>query len=108
MIKETSANENGRINIMLNYGPLGLVRATTHHIHVDGMSIDTGNISLPCHSEVEVTLSFRKGNKLFVHQIDALVTDTSQDKTQLSFTNLQEEAIPELKAVLESKLPTYQ
>lgn len=108
MIKEASAKRSSGVNIMLNYGPLGLVRATTHHIRVDGMSVDTGHISLPCHSEVEVTLSFRKGNKLFVHQIDALVTETSQNETQLSFTNLREESIPALRDALEPEGKTYQ
>lgn len=93
---------------MLNYGPLGLVRATSRHIHLDGMSVNTGPINLPCYSEVEVTLSFRKGKKLFVHQIDAMVTETSDEETKLSFTNLREESIPELKAILEPVVTTFQ
>ena len=108
MIKDTSTNRNSRVNIMLNYGPLGLVRATSHHIRLDGMSVDTGPINLPCYSEVEVTLSFRKGKKLFVHQIDAMVTETSAEETQLSFTNLREESIPGLKSVLEPEARTFQ
>ncbi len=73
------------LHIVLNYRPLGLIRAITRDIRQDGMSVDTGCIQLPNHSEVEVTFSYRKDNKTHVHRIGALVTRCAREGTRLSF-----------------------
>jgi hypothetical protein len=89
------------IYVTLSYSPLGLIGARATGILMDGISVDTGAVSLPRHSEVEVTLSYRKDKRLQVHRIAALVTERTAQGTRLAFQSTSPEmtkALAELQA----------
>ncbi len=73
------------LHVTLNYGPLGLVRATPRELRPDGMTVDTGIVSLTGQSDVEVTFSFRKDDRTQVHRIGASVAGASPLGAELIF-----------------------
>lgn len=73
------------IYVTLSYSPLGLVGAKATGFQDNGICVDTGAIRLPFYSEVEVTLSYREGNRLQVHRVIAQVTDRNSEGTRLTF-----------------------
>lgn len=87
-----TVNRGNNIYVTLSYSPLGLIGARTTGILEDGMSVDTGAVRLPYHSEVEVTLSYRKDKQLQVCRINALVTDRTPQGTRLTFQGASSEA----------------
>ncbi|SCZ50833.1 hypothetical protein [Thiohalomonas denitrificans] len=78
-------SENKRIHLILNYPPLGLVRATAKLLGASGMAVETGCILLPSQAEVEVTLSYRHEGHNRVHRIPARVTRSEPSETLLEF-----------------------
>lgn len=87
-------------SIMLNYQPLGLVRANARDIRPDGMSVDTGRVSLPRNSAVEVSFSFRnEEDRVQVHRLDATVTESGLQGTRLTFRDCSDETRRVLKAM---------
>lgn len=100
MNNEGVDNRLNRFSIMLNYAPLGLVRANARDIRPDGMSVDTGRVSLPRNSPVEVSFSFRnKENRIQIHRFDATVIESDIEGTNLTFHKCSDETRRLLRAV---------
>ena len=75
-------------HIMLNYAPLGLVRATTRCVGENGMSVDTGAIALAHDAPVEISYSYRNEDRFVVHRRQAVVSGRSSNgATTLTFRN---------------------
>ncbi|MCK9532143.1 MAG: hypothetical protein M0R77_16520 [Gammaproteobacteria bacterium] len=91
------------ISVQLNYRPLGLVSARARNLRLDGMFVDTGAVTLPHHSEVEVTLSFRKDDRLQVHRLQARVMGRSKYGTNLTFQNCRRETYQALQEMIGSQ-----
>lgn len=62
------------IHVVLNYGPLGFVQATTEHIHHDHMQVNTGSITLNHSAEVEIVMSIPGNKHNEHHRITAQVS----------------------------------
>ncbi len=45
-----------RLPVFLHYPPLGIIRATTQDVSLEGMFVETGPLSVPRGAEVEVSL----------------------------------------------------
>lgn len=76
---------NSDVYVTLSYSPLGLIGAKATGFWDNGMYVDTGAIRLPFYSDVEVTLSYREGNRLQVHRMKALVAERNSQGTRLVF-----------------------
>lgn len=74
-------------HVMLAYAPLGLVRATARQLRYDGMTIDTGMITLDELAEVELSFSHREHDELVTHRLRARVSASSRGSAVLSFTD---------------------
>lgn len=73
-----------RFHVILNYRPLGLVRATAKSVTGRGLTVDTGCILLPNGAEVEITFSFRSASgRHRVQRLDAVVTRSGPAETRL-------------------------
>jgi len=97
MAREKDSN----IYVTLSYPPVGLIGATAHNLYMNGLSVDTGAITLPRHADVEVTLSYRKKGRLQVHRLTARVTGRGERSTDLTFEDFpleSQRAIRELVA----------
>ena len=81
----SSGRDNSAVFVTLTYSPLGLIGAKATDLQTDGLCVDTGAVSLPHHSEVEVTLSYRRDNRLQVHRATARVTGRTSRGTRLTF-----------------------
>lgn len=92
--------EEAQTHLILNYRPLGLVRATARQLDTDGLTVDTGCILLPPHATVEITLSFREAGRSHVHRLAAEVTTSGSNGTRLRFVD----ADPETVAVLRDRM----
>ncbi len=62
------------IHVMLNYGPLGIVRAATEAVARDHIRVNTGAVSLQHNTEVEVVLSIPGSKHTEHHRLRALVS----------------------------------
>ncbi len=94
MLNALSKNE--RLHLILNYPPLGLVRATAKIFSASGMAVETGCILLPGQAEVEVTFSYRHEGRNRVHRIPARVTRSEPGETLLEFDTEGQAAVHSL------------
>ena len=78
-------SENGKLNIILNYRPLGLVRATARGLGASGLAVETGCILLPGQAEVEVTFSSHQEGHHCVKRVPARITRSESGETRLEF-----------------------
>lgn len=67
------------VHVVLNYGPLGIVRAITEHIAHDYMLVNTGTITLNHEAEVEIVLSIPGLEHSVHHRIRAQVSHCGAD-----------------------------
>lgn len=74
-------------HVMLAYAPLGLVRATARQLRYDGMTVDTGMITLDEQAEVELSFSHRHQDEFVTHRMRARVSASSRGSAVLSFTD---------------------
>ncbi len=86
-------SKDGKLHLILNYRPLGLVRATAKTIGDSGMAVETGCIMLPGKAEVEVTFSYRQEGRNRVYRIPARVTRSEPGETRLEFDREGQAAI---------------
>lgn len=75
------------LHIMLAYAPLGLVRATAHQLRYDGMTVDTGMVTLDELSEVELSFIHRHHDEFVTHRLRARVTAAARGTAVLTFTD---------------------
>lgn len=61
------------ISVVLNYGPLGFVRAITEHIGHNRIQVNTGSITLNHQAEVEIVMSIPGLGHSEHHRITAQV-----------------------------------
>ncbi|MCW8917427.1 MAG: hypothetical protein OQL08_01215 [Gammaproteobacteria bacterium] len=74
------------IRVVLDYRPLGFVRAVTEHIGRHTMRVNTGAITLNHHAEVEIVLSIPGAQYSEHHRIAAQVSHCGEGgHTTLSF-----------------------
>lgn len=90
---------NDSIDVILSYAPLGLVRATSSDIHLDGMIVDTGSVSLARNAQVEVnlTLSGRESRRPQNCRISAQVVDSIEGGAYLLFDQYDDIILAGLK-----------
>ena len=98
MLLQNTTTQEPTISLMLNYGPLGMIRATQKIIRENCIVVDTGRIDLNEHSEVEIVLSIRVGGTSKTYRIPAKVSGKEEHGVKLLF---QECA----KATVEALLP---
>ncbi len=72
-------------HVMLACSPLGLVRATARHLRHDGMTVDTGTVTLDEQSEVELSFTERHNGEFITHRIRARVSASSRGRAVLAF-----------------------
>ncbi|WP_127478106.1 hypothetical protein [Sulfurivermis fontis] len=75
------------LHIMLAYAPLGLVRATARQLRYDGMTVDTGMVTLDEQAEVELSFTHRHHDELITHRLRAQVVASSRGTAVLAFTD---------------------
>ncbi len=85
MTDRLDATKPEPLQVMLAYGPLGLVRATARELRLDGMTVDTGAIMLTEQAEVEISFTHKRQNEFVTHRIKAQVTASSRHETRLTF-----------------------
>lgn len=74
------------ISVVLNYGPLGFVRAVTEHIGRNQIQVNTGSITLNHNAEVEIVISIPGMKHSEHHRIAAQVSHCDESgHTILSF-----------------------
>lgn len=73
--------------VMLAYGPLGLVRATARQCCIDGITVDTGRITLAEQSDVELSFTHRRHDEFVTHRLRARVNSSSRGTAVLTFTD---------------------
>lgn len=61
------------ISVVLNYGPLGFIKATTECIGHDHIQVNTGSIALNHDAEVEIVMSIASLEHREQHRIAAQV-----------------------------------
>lgn len=98
MLHHNTFMNHSSISLVLNYGPLGLIRATNTLIGQDSISVDTGRIALNNHSEVEIVLSIRTGDTSKTYRIPATVSGSDEHGVKLQFRDCA-------KATLDALLP---
>jgi hypothetical protein len=72
-------------HVMLACSPLGLVRATARHLRHDGMTVDTGTVTLDEQAEVELSFTQRHNGEFITHRIRARVSASSRGRAVLAF-----------------------
>lgn len=89
------------IDVILGYGPLGLVRATTRDIHPDGMIVDTGPVALARNAQVEVhlTLTTAHNKRPQNCRLTAQVVDSTGNGACLHFHPYDEIILSGLKGL---------
>jgi hypothetical protein len=81
----------GNVRVVLNYGPLGFVRAITDYIDHGTMRVNTGSITLNHHAEVEIVLSIPGARYNEHHRIAAQVSHCGEGgMSTLSFLGCDE------------------
>lgn len=98
MLQHKPTTKSSSISLLLNYGPLGLIRATKPMIWQDSICVDTGCIALNDHSEVEIVLSIRNGDTAKTYRIPATVNGNDEYGVKLQFKDCA-------KATFEALLP---
>ena len=78
LIGHSNFNLNN-IHVVLNYGPLGIVKAVTEHIACDYMLVNTGTITLNHEAEVEIVMSIPGLEHSVHHRIRAQVSHCGTD-----------------------------
>ncbi len=73
------------LHVMLAYAPLGLVRATARQLRYDGMTVDTGMITLDEQTEVELSFTHHHHDEFVTHRIRAQVSASSRGTAVLAF-----------------------
>lgn len=92
MAKNTPFSAPEQVHLILNYRPLGLVRATARKLDDGTMVVDTGCILLPPHAELEMTVSYRIGGQNHVHRFAAEVMSARPGETRLRFDTGDQQA----------------
>lgn len=85
MLQHDNTMNESTVSLMLNYGPLGLIRATRTMIGKNSICVDTGCISLNDHSEVEIVLSIRNATRTRTYRIPATVSGRGEHGITLQF-----------------------
>ncbi len=89
-------------HVMLAYAPLGLVRATARQLRHDGMTVDTGMITLDEQAEVELSFSHHQHDQLISHHIRARVSASSRGTAVLTFSDYARSTHEVLRKLLAS------
>ncbi len=87
------------VDVVIHYPPLGLVRARSHDISLDGMLVDTGRILLPPGEQVELCFRPDENPGPYLH-VDAEVIHTSPKGTGVLFRDYGPEVLLALKSLL--------
>lgn len=98
MLQHEKNMTESTLSLMLNYGPLGLIRATRTLVGENSICVDTGCISLNNHSEVEIVLSIRNAAGTNTYRIPATVSGSNEHGIKLQFRDCA-------RATLEALLP---
>lgn len=70
---EQKSRHGGRVRVVLEYGPLGLVQAVTERIAHDHMLVNTGTITLNHNAELAIVVSLPGEKHHESHRIAAKV-----------------------------------
>lgn len=92
-----------QLDVMLAYGPLGLVRATARELHLGGMIVDTGPVTLNEQTEVEVSFTHRHKDEFVTHRISATITDAHHGGATLAFRSYARTTLQVLRVLLEGR-----
>lgn len=98
MLQHNNNTTESTLSLMLNYGPLGLIRASRTLIGDNCICVDTGCIALNDNSEVEIVLSIRNATRISTYRIPATVSGRGEHGITLQFRECA-------KATLEALLP---
>lgn len=91
-----------RLDVMLHYRPLGLLRARTRNVSLEGMFVEMGQIMLPKNVDVEITFSLPGTGRLQPHQLHARVVHSGRDGAGLAFLNYNLSTLRALRGVLKA------
>jgi hypothetical protein len=84
-MQQAECYDPSNISLIINYAPLGLVRALSAEFGTQRILVDTGCISLPNDSEVDIMLCIGCGAPSNYHHIRARVTGSHPDGVILAF-----------------------
>lgn len=90
------------LQVMVSYGPLGLVRATTRELGYDGMTVDTGNITLGEQAEVEISFTHKLHDEYITHRISGTVSESSPGHARLAFSSYARTTYQALRELIEN------
>lgn len=76
------------LDVMLNYGSLGLVHGRVVNIGMGGMFVETGRIQLPVFASVEASLALDPDHPLASVQLDTVVVRSADRGVGLKFNEL--------------------
>lgn len=81
----TDHYDPSNISLIINYAPLGLVRALRAEFGTQRILVNTGCVTLPNDSEVDIMLCIGRDNPSDYHYIRARVASSHPDGVILAF-----------------------
>lgn len=91
-----SASKAANVSLVLNYAPLGLIRALRAEFGTQRILVDTGNIMLADDSEVDILLSIGGSEAPEYHHIHARVIGARSDGIILAVEHCESATIEAL------------
>ena len=76
-----------RLNVMIYYGPLGLISGLSRDISATGMFVETGRIALANDETIDLNFRFKDGFEEKNYSISASVVHSSHKGSGLKFLN---------------------
>lgn len=90
-MRQKERYDSSNISLILNYAPLGLVRALHAEFGTQRILVNTGCITIPNNSEVDIMLCIGRDNPSDYHYIRARVTGSHPDGVILAFQDCNSE-----------------
>ncbi len=89
-----------KMDVFINYRPLGLVRGETRDISLEGMFVETGRIALPKNEAVDISFTLQHEKEAGVHHLGAYVVHSSDKGVGLMFRDFQSSVFRALEDVI--------
>lgn len=90
-----------QLNLIIHYGPLGLIRATSKDVSAKGMFIETGRIVLSPDETIELTFSYPSTIEGVTYSLPANIVHSSEQGSGIEFIN---RTLEELEADISDSL----
>lgn len=88
-----------KMDVFINYQPLGLVRGEAKDVSLEGMFVETGRVTLPKNEEVDITFAVKNDHEKRILHMGAFVVHSSQKGAGLMFRSGAHEALEDALSV---------